>query len=405
MKKWIYLLLLVMALFMTLITGVYAPVLALTYHDIYINFSENVVTDFDDYPLVLNQNTDALSVYGESLYWFNYKMSICPVGIPDKIILLVTNIYDSDGILIETVNYVITIPCKTTITGLTIYETIPYDLSLEQAQDIKETLTIDNAKFIRIANRIYDNYQNDIYSGIQLDFYNLQIENRFFYEFNTTYYLDTIAVAGASEYFLGSNATIYTAPTPTADSNIFLLVAYDSVDYYRLNNSDTTNSTSRPFIKYAIPIGQKITAYGIGAGTYARGEYQSAFYTKWPATANNITFGSRLYVLNYANEQQAFPGADTLPVWEYDSCNAWDIPCHLGNALVYLAKDAPITSDIYQIASSGWQFISNGFYAVTSLFGANFDENGNLLSGNAFGVLLLISLGILLISWGVSGDE
>lgn len=404
MKKWIYLLLLAVALFMTLITGVYAPVLALTYHDIYIDFREHEVTDYSGISIVLNSDTNALGAYIQGLWWFNYKMDSCPSGIIDKRLRLRISVINELTQQVGDFNTYIDVPCSTT------YQTyysdfLQFYFTEAQSQLVKNALTGDDANYLRATTYIYDNYNATEYNGIRIDLRNLQIETRFFYEFNTTYYFDYLALDSNTIYVQGNNIEIISGGVTPGNANVYLVVAYDSTDYYRLWNSDPTYSTNRGRKKYNLAIGEKITSYGIGVATYIVAEYQSAYYTKSVGITNQLFYQSVYYLLNYSNTQQSFPGADTLPIWEYDTCNAWDIPCHLGNALVYLAKDAPITSDIYQIASSGWQFISNGFYAVTSLFGANFDENGNLLSGNAFGVLLLISLGTLLISWGVSGDE
>jgi hypothetical protein len=295
----------------------------------------------------------------------------------------------------------------------TIEKTIYFDeddLSSALISIIKSVLTNadEDGNFIYFNQRIFNNSQQSIFNGVTMTFRNIELTSTITYEFNTTYYFDHLALDTAIDYPVGINANVYNYDN-LGNSNVALILFYNSTDYYRIWNTDYSNIANRPRTKYHIPLSDKVTAYGIGVSNYTVMPYSpsvpSADFIINTGVNNSILFVNRFYLLNYSNTQQGFPSADTLPIWEYATCNAWDIPCHLGNALVYLAKDAPITSDIYQIASSGWQFISNGFYAVTSLFGANFDENGNLLSGSAFGVLLLISLGILLISWGVSGDD
>lgn len=398
MKKILLVILLGITFFICLISGIAVPVMALTYHDIYKDFRDYEVTDFISTPIVLNSDTFNMNVYGNVYYQFNYKMDSCPSGIVNKRIALITQYYDKLGTLIFNNGYEFDIPCVTSYTTYT--KTLTYVLPSNAAASIKDVLTLPNDNFIRISNRFYDDYNAADYSGITINLRNLQIENRFFYDFNTTYYFDKLAVDGNAEYFSGFNVTISSGGVTPGNSNIFLLVAYDSTDYYRLWNSDTSYSITRGRKKYVVPLDDHITAYGIGVGTYAVAEYDSAYYTKIVGNTNRITFSSYIYLLNYANTQQAFPGATTIPDWTYDTCAAWDIPCHLGNALVYLATDAPITSSIYSVVSNAWEVIANGLYAFSSIFGAEFDSGGNLIGGNIIGILIVVSLGILIITWG-----
>lgn len=393
----------IIAILISIYGGIFAPVLAITYHDIYLDFRNYEVLNYNDIPIVLNNNTSSLESYLNSLFWFNYQMSICPSAIEKKRILMQIEVGDNIG-NIGYFGFNVYLDCKTTFS--TYYsDFVSFELSEQQSQRIKNALTLDDNNLLYVTSYIYDNYNDTAYNGIRIDFRNLQIENRFFYEFNTTYYFDYLALDCDVIYLKGYNSTILSGGSPTGNANVYLVVAYDSTDYYRLWNSDPTYNIARGRKKYNLDIGEKITAYGIGVGTYVVGEYNSAYYTKSTGVLNMLYYQSRIYLLNYSNTQQNFPGTNTTPDWNYDVCDAWDIPCHLGNALVYLAKDAPITSDIYAVVSNGWQFISNGFYAVVGLFGANFDSDGNLVSGNLFGILLMISLGVLIIVWGVGGDE
>lgn len=404
MKKWIYLLLLVVALFMTLITGVYAPVLAITYEDIYKDFRDYEVSNYDNIPIVLNENTFSNEIYGYVNIKFSSSFSSCPA--PTKRYSIGVLVNDTTtNILRKSNGY--DISCTTSQSS--IYEYIinfdKDDFTSDGYEAIKASLLQDNALNIRFSPYIYDYAGNNaLFNNVNATIWNLELTVYIFYEFNTTYFFQNIALDTTSGNAKMTNGIIYNQ-YGLANSNVALLVAYNSNDYLRVHNIDYTNSVTRGRKKYNVDLDTQRTAYGIGVGCYYFGEYISGYYTISNNVDNTIYCDHIIHLLNYSNPQTSFPGADTIPLWNYDTCDVWDIPCHLGNALVYLAKDAPITSDIYQIASSGWQFISNGFYAVTSLFGANFDENGNLVSGSAFGVLLLISLGILLISWGVSGDD
>lgn len=404
MKKILLVILLGVTVFICLISGNAVPVMALTYHDVYKDFRDYVVTDFTGTDIMLNKDTFALNVYGSSFVTFNYKMSSCPSGIVDKSMALSTQLSTPDGSLITDKSLAIKLPCSTTYITREI-DTSFYYLTDTEAQQIKDLITTDDTNYMRLIQSLYDNYDAAAYNGITIYFNNLEMRNYFYYEFNTTYYFDKLALDIQNFYLSGINATILTGGVTPGNTNIFLLVAYDSSDYYRIYNTDPTYSISRPRTKYIVDLGEKITAYGIGAGSYSVGEYLSAQYTKAIGVANTISNAVRYHLINYANTQQAFPGATTIPDWTYDTCAAWEIPCHLGNALVYLATDAPITSSIYSVVSNAWEVIANGLYAFSSIFGAEFDSDGNLIGGNIIGILIVVSLGILIITWGVNSDD
>lgn len=382
--------------------AVSVPVLALTYYDIYRDFRDYEVSSLDNIPIVLNKDTFNMNVYGATTFKFSYKMDSCPSGIGNKTFLLVNQLINTSNVIIREENLVIARPCSLSYNYVEIERPFYY-LTTSQASQIKDLLTGNKDTHLRIATRIYDNYDKSTYTGIRIDFRSLEIMTYFYYEFNTTYYFDHLALDNHITYFTTTNATMKTGGAVPGNANTFLLVSYDSSNYYRIWNTDPTYSTTRPRKTYHVPLGKMITAYGIGIGNYAVAEYDSAFYTVSSSASHEIVNNARIYTLNYSNTQQTFPGA-TLPTLEYQTCDAWDIPCHLGNAVVYIGKDLPITSDIYSILSKTWQVVSNGMYAISGIFGAVFDSGG-LVSGNFFGIALMIAFGIGLTTMIITGGD
>ncbi len=174
MKKILLVILLGITVFICLISGIAAPVMALTYHDIYKDFRDYEVASFDNIPIVLNSDTFNLNVYGNSYFNFNYKMDSCPSGIIDKNILLVTQVYDNTNTIIFSDNRPIIVPCSTTYLTKT-YDFPFYYLTPSQSQILKNIITKPDNTYLYIRQRIYDTYNSAAYSGITINFRNLEM--------------------------------------------------------------------------------------------------------------------------------------------------------------------------------------------------------------------------------------
>lgn len=401
MKKILLVILLVVTVFICLTSGISIPVMALTYHDIYKYFPDYEVADFSEVPIVLNSETFNNNVYAFTTIKAGFKFSSCPAS--SKNMIFEGQIYNNAGAQIYAKSAIIPIPCTTSMPSSYEYIINFDNMSDSVKQTIKNAITSDNGQKIRVFNLFYNN-GNSLWDGVSVNIYSLEMVNNFYYEFNTTYYFDHLAIDADNTYFETTNLTINNV-AGESNTQTYLLVAYNSNDYYRIYNSDYVYSTSRGRKKYNVDIGEMITSYGIGVGTYAAAPFLSGNFTISAARSNGLYTSNYYYLLNYSSSQQAFPGATTIPDWTYDTCGAWEIPCHLGNALVYLATDAPITSSIYSVVSNAWEVIANGLYAFSSIFGAEFDADGNFIGGNIIGILVVVSLGILIITWGVNSDD
>lgn len=394
----IWAMILLISFLIALYGAISAPVMAYTYVDIWQDFRDYEVADFSSVDIMLNKDTFGMSVYGWSSIGFRADFSSCPSAA--KTFMLLTLILDSNSVEIFGASKIIRVPCS--LNGdFTIYDHY-FTLSPTAQQIVKNTIVEDNGKGLHIYTNLLDIYDDVIYNDVGIELKGLEASTVFYYEFNTTYYFDHLAVDLRPTYFASSNITINNV-VGEADARAYLLAAYDSNNFYRIRNSDLTMNTARSRKKYHVPLGQMVTAYGIGVGTYALAPFHSASYTKMTGQNNNINFRTDLYMLNYSNTQHSFPGA-TMPTLEYQTCNAWDIPCHLGNALVYIGKDLPITSDIYSILSRAWQVVSNGMYAISGIFGAVFNSGG-LVSGNFFGIALMVAFGIGLTTMIITGGD
>lgn len=399
MKKVLWVIIVILSV-IGLLLGVNAPILttyAYTYHDYFIDYTDYEVSDFSNYEIVLNQKTFNMIVSGESYIYFQYRFDECPS--PQKLLYFQTNIFNNSGYISpDPISKPINLTCNASSWN-TFYSTYQWVLTDEQKVLIKNALTNDDNSYIRFTNRLIDNYNHDIWNGVNVFFRGFEMAYSINYEFNSTYYFTDVLIDADLS---GSQANNYNYEM-LDDSRINLTIFYDSTDYYRFYNQDPLYLINRGMKKYAINNGDdRLTAYGVGVNGRHKWEYISADYTIINGVQNELTAYQKIYLLNYASTQQSFPNATTDVLWDYiDPCPIWDMSCGINNALVYLAKDAPITSQVYNVVDKGWQFLSNSFYSLTDLFGAEFDDSGNLVGGNWIGIIITITLGLLVIIWGV----
>ena len=400
MKKVLWVIIVILSIIGVLL-GVNAPILttyAYTYNDHYIDFSQKEVSNFDNYDLVINKDTFNMNVYGDAYFGFYHKESACPTTDFRVTITSYLLLNGVDQGRIQVTSYVI--PCSITFNQFVYNPTFIFTDA--QKEIIKDVITTESSDYISIETYYYHNELSDpLFNGVTFDFRDMEFGQSIFYEFNSTYYFTHILLDADINYFVPSQFVFYS--DGSEDARARLLVAYDSTTYNRWWNDDPISSITRGRKKYAVDDnGEHITAYGIGVGTEANAPYNSGFYIKSNSVASWVKFRTTIYTLNYASTQQTFPNATTDVLWDYiDPCPIWDMSCGINNALVYLAKDAPITSQVYNVVDKGWQFLSNSFYSLTDLFGAEFDDQGNLVGGNWIGIIITITLGLLVIIWGV----
>lgn len=399
MKKVLWVIIVILSV-IGLLLGVNAPILttyAYTYHDYLIDYTNYEISDFSNYEIVLNQETFNMVVNGESYIYFQYKFDECPSS--TKLMQLQTRLSNNSGTLTP---YVVVQQLNLTCNASswnTFYSTYQWVLTEQQKLLIKDALTTDDTSFIRVVNYLYDNYNHDVWNGVNVFFRGIEMAYSINYEFNSTYYFTDVLIDADLHISVANNYNYEMLD----DSRINLTIFYDATDYYRFYNEDPFYLTNRGRKKYAINNGDdRLTAYGIGVNGKHKWEYISADYTIINGVSNSLQAIQSIYLLNYASTQQSFPDATADVLWDYiDPCPIWDMSCGINNALVYLAKDAPITSQVYNVVDKGWQFLSNSFYSLTDLFGAEFDDQGNLVGGNWIGIIITITLGLLVIIWGV----
>ena len=397
MKKVLWVIIVILSVIGVLL-GVNAPILttyAYTYHDYLIDYTNYEVSDFSAYDVILNKNTFDLGMNGEGYIYFQYRLDEC---VFDKKAIIFNQRLYVNGINYGnlTDNY-IQLPCYSTWN--TYYNVFPWVLSDTQKIPIINAITSDDLNSISIISTFYDANNHDLWSGVDFYFRSFEMQYSLYYEFNSTYYFTDLLVDAQ----LNPNQSLTNIVADVDDSRINLTVFYDSTDYYRFYNDDPFMLYDRGRKKYAINNGdERLTAYGMGINGKFKYEYDSFNYTIINGLVNALDVSQSIYLLNYASAQQTFPNATTDVLWDYiDPCPIWDMSCGINNALVYLAKDAPITSQVYNVVDKGWQFLSNSFYSLTDLFGAEFDDAGNLVGGNWIGIIITITLGLLVIIWGV----
>jgi len=399
MKKVLWVIIVILSI-IGLLLGVNAPILttyAYTYHDYLIDYTNYEVSDFSSYEIVLNEKTFNMAASGESYINFQYKFDECTSQ--TKLMYFLTRLADDSG---DLVSYVVSKPITLTCNASswnTFYGTYQWALTEQQKLLIKNALTADDTGYILVQNILYDNYNHDVWNGVNVFFRELEMAYSINYEFNSTYYFTDVLIDADLQTSIADNYNYEMLD----DSRINLTIFYDATDYYRFYNDDPYYLTNRGRKKYAINNGDdRLTAYGIGVNGKHKWEYISADYTIINGVSNSLKSLQTIYLLNYASTQQTFPNATTDVLWDYiNPCPIWDMSCGINNALVYLAKDAPITSQVYNVVDKGWQFLSNSFYSLTDLFGAEFDDQGNLVGGNWIGIIITITLGLLVIIWGV----
>lgn len=397
MKKVLWVIIVILSV-IGLLLGVNAPILttyAYTYHNYYIDYTDYEVSDFSSYDVILNENTFDLTMNGEGYIYFQYLLDECIL--PTRTLLFRQALYVNDIFFGYLKDEYIQLSCSTSYN--TYYKTSPWVMSDIQKNAIIDAITSDDNKSISIYLSLYDSYNHNLWNGVEFYFRSFEMQYSLYYEFNSTYYFTDLLVDAQ----LNPNQSLTNIVADVDDSRINLTVFYDSTNYYRFYNDDPFMLYDRGRKKYAINNGdERLTAYGMGINGKFKYEYDSFNYTIINGITNGIRIGQSIYLLNYASTQQSFPNATTDVLWDYiDPCPIWDMSCGINNALVYLAKDAPITSQVYNVVDKGWQFLSNSFYSLTDLFGAEFDDAGNLVDGNWIGIIITITLGLLVIIWGV----
>ena len=398
MKKVLWVIIVILSVIGVLL-GVNAPILttyAYTYHDYFIDYTNYEVIDYNGYDIMLNQDTFDLVMNGETYFYFQYQFDECPAT--TKRVLLYQYIFGDSGAIYYVAQYA-DLPCQAS-TWNTYSTIIDWLLTDEQRQMIMNNIIADDNKYITFTAGFTDNYDHNIWNGVHAFYRGFEIQYQINYEFNSTYYFTDLLLHARLDPIL---STTNIDNNLLDDSRINLTVFYDSTDYYSFYNQDPLYLIDRGIKKYAINNGdERMTGYGIGTNGKWKWEYTSFDYDIINGLMNNTYAQQRIYLLNYASAQQTFPNATTDVLWDYiDPCPIWDMSCGINNALVYLAKDAPITSQVYNVVDKGWQFLSNSFYSLTDLFGAEFDDQGNLVSGNWIGIIITITLGLLVIIWGV----
>ncbi len=399
MKKVLWVIIVILSV-IGLLLGVNAPILttyAYTYHDYFIDYTDYEVSDFSAYDIVLNQNTFNLVMNGETYFYFQYKFDECPSS--TKYLDLFTALYLNEVPLKRVFSQQIPLSCNAGVWN-TYYHIFEWNLTDNEKSLIKDALIGDDNYYISVINGIEDVSQHALFNGVQAYYRSFETQYNLIYEFNSTYYFtDLLVDVNLKELRFYDNIN----NNFVDDSRINLTVFYDSTDYYRFYNDDPLFLINRDRKRYSINNGdERLTAYGIGVNGKHKWEYNSFDYSIINGVNNRNFVQHDIYLMNYASTQQTFPNATTDVLWDYiDPCPIWDMSCGINNALVYLAKDAPITSQVYNVVDKGWQFLSNSFYSLTDLFGAEFDDAGNLVSGNWIGIIITITLGLLVIIWGV----
>lgn len=399
LKKWIKLSLLWLGLIALVlfhyVTGITPLILKADTFDSYVDYSYFNVPNFDDYTAILKSSTVNLDYYLKLEGSFDYSFNSCPViGGKMADVSIANRVTTPSNVVIDTNDtYGGQLYCSQA------YETYDFSITipLQETSDLTNyILNIDdNYIFFNNYLRITGVVQS---YGVQMTISNWNIKQWLEIDFNNTYLMST---------FLLESDWINNPPFNNTINRPFVLYAETQSDRYNVYN-DNLSTTFDNRTKFAIEIpniDSALVVNKIGTG------WESSSTTNYVMTLTSsiqyIQSNWRVYTLNAAPMPTPFDDVaiDTTP--NYSICDyvlGFPIDCTLDGVPIgsfqamandlweWTIKESPIFSDVWTLASGGFQWLSNtfqflGYFDVDSLLG---------------GILALL-IGVIVMLWAWVG--
>lgn len=389
-------LLIIIQLFISFTWGIRPIMLKATTYNSYVDYSEYLVANFDNYRPIINSNTPNLEYYLNIQGSFDYSFNSCYSGSKMADVRLV-NLVMANGVT--------TIDSYADDAGelwcSQPYTTYYFDMSIPLRETVDLTnyiLNIDNnhiffGNYFRIKGT-FPSY------GSTLTISNFNMKQWFEIDFNNTYLMSTFLLE--SDWVNNSPFTSGMVNRP------FVLYAETANDRYNVYN-DNLSTTLNDRYKYAIDLPTSTVAYVVNKiGTGWESNISSSYNFTMRNDYDYIESNWRLYLLNASPMQTPFDDTviDTAP--NYAVCDTslfgWPVDCTIDGVAVnsfqamgndiweWLSKESPIFGDIWTLASAGFQWFGNMFQ-----FLGDFDPL-SLLGG-----MLTILMGVLLLGWAFKG--
>lgn len=364
--------------------------------DSYVDYSEYLVSDFNDYDTVVKVGTPGVSYYLSASGSMLYKTSYCP---GDGIIATLNVIWqlEVNGSYVDfATSPIVNMPCLAPNKYYTYSASVP----MNTLPDIGSKLLGDDNEYIRVNAYIQVRPRPASYGySLTIDDYTSKhwLEMRF----DTTYLMSTFLLDSDFEGSFMSSANSIHRP--------FVLYAETYADRYNVYNDNLTQSLTARH-KYAVAIPELDTAIAvnkIGTGWETK---QIDPYSETMSSASIYYQNAwRIYMLNAAPMKTPYDNVavDTTP--NYAICDTalfgWPVDCVLNgenigsfealgnNLLEWLIKESPLFSDIYTVAAGGFQWFGNALQFL-----------GSFGSVGVFGGMITLSAGVLLIVWGFKGE-
>lgn len=403
MRKTIIALLALISMVAIMLMYGYTPIMlqAETF-DSYVDYTEYIVSDFDDYDTILKSSTTNLDFYYTMTFSTDFSVDYCPAGGKVADFVYATYFWSSSGGSPETA-YSIGDPdlyCSQPFNTYTYSKSIPLrEFSSLSETSAKNAILAINDDYIRFNTSTYVTPVAPMY-GHSITFSNTKLRTFLEIRFNTTYLMSTFLSESDMQGRFPFDVTRVSRP--------YVLYAETDNDRYNVYNDElTTDLTARHKFAITIPeISAAIPAKLIGSG----------WETSWglvtrTADASSINYNHDYYLYTFNAAPMKTPydnvAVDTTP--NYAICDTalfgWPVDCVLNgenigsfealgnNLLEWLIKESPLFSDIYTVAAGGFQWFGNALQFL-----------GSFGSVGVFGGMITLSAGVLLIVWGFKGE-
>lgn len=399
LKKWIKFSLLWLGLIALVlfhyVTGITPLILRADTFDSYENYSEYVVSDFNDYDTIVNANTPNVQYYVRAVGEFDYSVSYCPLnGIVGQVAI------------VNQVGYVDTVWQSTaytqfqTLDCIEPIETYHFDVTLPVSLLFDMTDRLFNVDDdLGVIFNTYIQFKPSVASyGYTFTIDNYLMKTWLEVDFNNNYLMSTFLLDSDFQGSWYSSSGRIARP--------FVLYAISGNDTYNVYNNELNDVANR--YKYAVEIPSIDTAIVVQKmGTGWETAHNNP--VNFTMSSSSLYFSNKWWVYGFNAAPMKTPfddvAIDTTP--NYSVCDyvlGFPIDCTLDGVPIgsfqamandlweWTIKESPIFSDVWTLASGGFQWLSNtfqflGYFDVDSLLG---------------GILALL-IGVIVMLWAWVG--
>lgn len=397
LNKWIKLSLLWLGLIALVlfhyVTGITPLILKADTFDSYVDYNYYDVPNFDDYTPILKDTTPNLEFYLMSEFSTDFEVSYCPPGGYVAGVAHFLGVYEGLTFKYQLLQSLPDLYC------IEPYESYSYTIETPLTKSTMGELFINNIinlddDYMRFNNLTAFQPQIPMY-GYNISFSNTYSKTWLEIRFNNNYLMSTFLLDSDFQY-----STVSGVQRP------FVLYTETENDRYNVYN-DNLSTTIESRNKYAITIPDITSALVVNKiGTGWETKYNNRTIT---ATSSTFDFTSlwSIYTFNATPMPTPFDDVaiDTTP--NYSVCDyvlGFPIDCTLDGVPIgsfqamandlweWTIKESPIFSDVWTLASGGFQWLSNTFQ-----FLGYFDVN-SLLGG-----ILALLIGVIVMLWAWVG--